>query len=141
MTLAHSLKRHGSIYPLVTLYTDSFPVLGREALDVRGIPRKHVDHLMPSVPRQFAADNRRFYECWSKLTLFSLVEYERVVLLDSDMLVVQNMDELMDLELDPPSMQGQGTRVFAASHACVCNPLKKEHYPKNWSVSHLHRIM
>jgi hypothetical protein len=24
--------------------------------------------------------------------------------------------------------------VFAASHACVCNPLKKPHYPKDWYV-------
>jgi lipopolysaccharide biosynthesis glycosyltransferase len=74
----------------------------------------------------------RFYDCWSKLTPFSLTEYDRVVQLDSDMMVVQNMDELMDLELDPASMAGKGNRVFAASHACVCNPLKKPHYPKNW---------
>ncbi|KAL9625360.1 MAG: hypothetical protein Q9160_000423 [Pyrenula sp. 1 TL-2023] len=42
------------------------------------------------------------------------------------------MDELMDLELDPPELGGKGDRVFAASHACVCNPLKKPHYPKDW---------
>ncbi|KAL9043707.1 MAG: hypothetical protein Q9214_003114 [Letrouitia sp. 1 TL-2023] len=42
------------------------------------------------------------------------------------------MDELMDLDLDPPSFDGKGSRVFAASHACVCNALKKPHYPKNW---------
>ena len=48
------------------------------------------------------------------------------------MLVLQNMDELMDIALDPPSMEGKGDRVFAATHACVCNPLKKPHYPKDW---------
>lgn len=48
------------------------------------------------------------------------------------MLVLQNMDELMEMELDAPSMAGKGTKVFAASHACVCNPLKKPHYPKDW---------
>ena len=52
--------------------------------------------------------------------------------LDSDMLVLQNMDELMEMELDPPSMAGKGKRVFAAGHACVCNPLKKPHYPNDW---------
>lgn len=72
----------------------------------------------------------RFYDCWSKLTPFSLVEYERVVQLDSDMLVRRNMDELMDIELDVPEEEGR--RVFAASHACVCNPLHKVHYPKDW---------
>jgi alpha-N-acetylglucosamine transferase len=63
-----------------------------------------------------------------------LVEYDRVVQLDSDMLVLKNMDELMEMELDPPSMAGKGKKVFAAGHACVCNPLKKPHYPKNWCV-------
>lgn len=52
--------------------------------------------------------------------------------LDSDMLVMKNMDELMDIELDPADTDGEGQRVFAASHACVCNPLKKPHYPKDW---------
>jgi alpha-N-acetylglucosamine transferase len=85
------------------------------------------------VSKDFTNDPR-FYDCWSKLTPFSLVEYDRVVQLDSDMLVLRNMDELMELELDPPSMAGKGNKVFAASHACVCNPLKKPHYPKDWYV-------
>lgn len=83
------------------------------------------------------SNDARFYDCWSKLTPFSLVEYDRVVQLDSDMMALKNMDELMELELDPPSMEGKGSKVFAASHACVCNPLKKPHYPKDWSVASL----
>lgn len=67
--------------------------------------------------------------------VFSLVEYDRVVLLDGDMLVRRNMDELMELELDGP--EDEGDRVFAASHACACNPLKKSHYPKAWYLSFL----
>src|SRR4051812_25622909 len=67
---------------------------------------------------------KRRIDCWSKLIPFSLTQYERIVQLDSDMVVLRNMDELMDLPLDP-----EGSRVFAASHACVCNPLKKPHYP------------
>ena len=55
-----------------------------------------------------------------------------MVQLDSDMLVLQNMDELMGMELDGPELGGKGKKVFAAGHACVCNPLKKPHYPKDW---------
>lgn len=132
MTLDYSLKKHGSKYPLVALYTDTFPDEGHHALDIRKIPKKHVKYLLPSFEKDFTNDPR-FYDCWSKLTPFSLVEYERVVQLDSDMLVLQNMDELMDIELDPAGSEGgPGKRVFAASHACVCNPLKKPHYPTNW---------
>ncbi|KAF2269826.1 glycosyl transferase family protein-like protein [Lojkania enalia] len=131
LTLDYSLKKHKTAYPLVALYTDTFPPEGHSALDARGIPKQHVPYLLPKLHKDYTNDPR-FYDCWSKLQPFSLVEYDRVVQLDSDMLALQNMDELMDLELDPTSMAGKGNRVFAASHACVCNPLKKPHYPKNW---------
>ncbi|OJK00658.1 glycosyltransferase family 8 protein [Aspergillus aculeatus ATCC 16872] len=134
LTLEYSLRKVGSKYPLVVLYTDSLPDEGHAALDARGILKQPVPYLLPSVPKDYVNDVR-FYDCWSKLTPFSLVEYERVVQLDSDMLVRQNMDELMDLELDPPALAGTGPRVFAASHACVCNPLQKSHYPQDWIPS------
>jgi alpha-N-acetylglucosamine transferase len=116
------------------LYTDSFPAEGHAALDARGIPKRRVPYLLPTVPKEYTNDVR-FYDCWSKLTPFSLVEYERVVQLDSDMLVLQNMDELMHLPLDPPQLAGTGERVFAACHACLCNPLNKRHYPEDWYPS------
>lgn len=131
LTLDASLKFSGSQYPLIALYTDSFPASGLAALDRRKIPHKKIPYLMPSTHKDFTHDPR-FYDCWSKLTPFSLVEYERVVQLDSDMLVLQNMDELMEIPLDAPEKAGKGDRVFAASHACLCNPLGKEHYPKDW---------
>jgi hypothetical protein len=134
LTLDYSLKQVGSKYPLIALYTDSFPQEGHRALSLRQIPKKHVKYLLPSVHKDYSNDTR-FYDCWSKLTPFSLVEYDRVVQLDSDMMVIQNMDELMDLQLDAPELGGKGERVFAASHACCCNPLKKPHYPSDWSAN------
>lgn len=131
LTLEYSLKKHGSKYPLIALYTESFPSEGHEALRKRGIAAKEIPYLLPSMPKEYTNDPR-FYDCWSKLAPFSLTEYSRVVQLDSDMLVLRNMDELMELELDLPEMNGEGNRVYAASHACACNPLKKPHYPKDW---------
>jgi hypothetical protein len=131
LTLDYSLKLAGSKYPLVALYTDSFPEEGHAALNARGIPKKAIPYLLPKTAKDFSNDPR-FYDCWSKLTPFSLIEYERVVQLDSDMLCLQNMDELMDIPLDSAREAGKGRRVFAASHACVCNPLKKPHYPRDW---------
>ncbi|KAM0344638.1 hypothetical protein ACHAPU_007412 [Fusarium lateritium] len=136
LTLEHSLRAVNSRYPLVALYTDSFPLEGHAALRARGIATQHIPYLLPTKGKDFTNDPR-FYDCWSKLTPFSLTEYERVVQLDSDMLVLRNMDELMDIELDPPSIAETSDktiskRVFAAGHACVCNPLKKPHYPKDW---------
>ncbi|KAF2452946.1 glycosyl transferase family protein [Lineolata rhizophorae] len=133
LTLEYSLRRAGSAYPLVALYTDGFPAAGHAALAARGIPRQRVAYLLPATPKDFSRDPR-FYDCWSKLTPFSLTAYDRVVQLDSDMLVRRNMDELMELALDAgaDAADGKATRAFAASHACVCNPLGKPHYPRDW---------
>jgi Glycosyl transferase family 8 len=131
LTLDYSLKQAGSKYPLVALYTDTFPDEGLEALKARNIPAREIPYLLPSVPKEYAQDPR-FYDCWSKLAPFSLTEFDRVVQMDSDMLVLKNMDELMDIELDEAAQNGEGQRVYAASHACACNPLKKPHYPKDW---------
>ncbi|GJN78375.1 hypothetical protein PLIIFM63780_001869 [Purpureocillium lilacinum] len=137
LTLAHSLRAVRSAYPLLALYTDSFPEAGLAALAARGIPAQRIPYLLPASSKDYSNDPR-FYDCWSKLTPFSLVEYARVVQLDSDMLVRINMDELMDLELDDPGALSEtgdaasSRRVFAAGHACVCNPLAKPHYPRDW---------
>ncbi len=53
--------------------------------------------------------------------------YERVCWLDADMVVVRNMDEVFEVG----GLDGEG-RVFAATHACVCNPKGFGHYPRDW---------
>jgi hypothetical protein len=47
-------------------------------------------------------------------------------MMDSDMLILRNMDELMEIDL-PPGW-------IAAAHACTCNPRKLAHYPEDWWV-------
>lgn len=52
---------------------------------------------------------------------------QRAVLLDSDMLILKNIDDLMELDIPPDSI--------AAAHACACNPRKFPQYPKDWLVA------
>ncbi|RMJ15087.1 hypothetical protein CDV36_005218 [Fusarium kuroshium] len=134
LTLEYCLRRVGTEYPFIVLYTEAFPDDGREALKSRGIAMAKVPELAPSNPQDYGND-ARFKDTWTKLAVFSLTDFERIVLLDSDMLVLRNMDELMDLHLDHPSVSADAEaskRVFASSHACVCNPLKRPHYPSDW---------
>ncbi|KAI5840518.1 nucleotide-diphospho-sugar transferase [Morchella snyderi] len=125
LLLDYSLKSSGTKYPLLVLYTDTLEPEAHAALDRRGIPKMRIEYLLPKISRDY--NDQRFYDSWSKLQPFSLTEYERVVQLDADMLVLKNMDELMDLPLSD--------NIFAASHACVCNPKKVEYYPPNWVPS------
>lgn len=120
-----SLPSTPSRYPFVAFYTSTFPPEGLKALQSRGISAQLVPSVTPASTKTYTQDPR-FSETWNKLVAFSLTEYERVVLLDGDILVRRNMDELMEIEL------GEGERVFAASHACACNPMKKPHYPETW---------
>uniref|UniRef100_L2FFU3 Glycosyl transferase family protein n=1 Tax=Colletotrichum fructicola (strain Nara gc5) TaxID=1213859 RepID=L2FFU3_COLFN len=125
LTLHHSLLKSGSAY-----YTDPFPAEALAALERRGIPAQRIEYLLPTAGRDYSNDPR-FYDCWSKLTPFSLDQYARVVQLDSDMLDGNGS------ELSAAAASGRtknpSVRVFAAGHACVCNPLKKPHYPKDWT--------
>lgn len=123
LALDYSLKRVGSKYPLVALYTSTFPEEGHRALDERGIPKIEIKYLLPTRHKDYSNDPR-FYDCWSKLQPFGLTQFDRVVQLDSDMIVIKNMDELFELDLKG--------NAFAAGWACVCNPMNFEHYPKDW---------
>ena len=131
LTLDFSLKKVETKYELLALITDTFPSEGKAAIARRGIATMVVNRLQPS-DSDIYLQYQRFHDCWTKLVQFSLTRYERVVHLDSDMLVLKNMDELMDLDLDHPTTNGNGKRVFAASHACICNPAKVPQYPASW---------
>ncbi|RDW86117.1 glycosyltransferase family 8 protein [Aspergillus mulundensis] len=134
LTLHHSLRLSKTAYPFIALYTPSFPPSGLEALHRRGIQTLPVPPVQPtSKPKHGYAHDPRFEDAWNKLVVFSLTQFERVVLLDGDMLVRRNMDELMDVGLAGHNGNDNGGGVvFAASHACACNPMKKAHYPGHW---------
>ncbi|KAL5365310.1 glycosyl transferase family protein [Aspergillus floccosus] len=139
LTLHASLLSTNTAYPFVALYTPSLPAEALSALHARNIRTHPVPYLTPEQTRAYAHDPR-FAETWTKLVVFSLEEYERVVLLDGDMLVRRDMDELMTIPLITFTSNGvadgevgeEREGVFAASHACACNPLRKPHYPTTW---------
>ncbi|KAM7186846.1 Nucleotide-diphospho-sugar transferase [Naviculisporaceae sp. PSN 640] len=136
LTLHYSVQRTKTSYPFVVLHTpisDDFPSSCLDALHDRGITTIQVQDLRPKKSQDF--EDESFHEAWTKLAIFGLTDYERLVYLDADMLVTRNMDELMDLELDDARLGGKGDRVYASCHACVCNPAKREHYPKDWIPS------
>lgn len=121
--LRHSMVSNGTIYPLVVMTTDQVneqtcDVLRAMGCVVRSVPPWTVDVSGRSMA------SAHFANVWTKLRAFRLVEYERVVLIDSDMLACGGMDELMNMDLP--------AGCIAACSACTCNPNRIQTYPANW---------
>jgi alpha-N-acetylglucosamine transferase len=126
--LRASLERVGSPYPFVVAVTPSVEDADRALLEADGFLVREVAPVRPPAGLRDAYANARFAEVWSKLGVWGLTEFERLVVLDADMLAVRNLDELFDLELAP----GQ----VAACHACRCNPNRIATYPADWTPEH-----
>ncbi|KAI9491557.1 nucleotide-diphospho-sugar transferase [Zychaea mexicana] len=120
------LRRLSTQYPLVVLCTSAVSEGAQELLSKAGCILKRIEPIHPPGKTTYFAE--RFVETWTKLAVWNQDEYERVVLLDADMLPLQNMDELMTVPLP------DGDYV-AASHACTCNPQKIKAYPADWIPS------
>lgn len=116
-----------SDYPLVIMATETLPQWARTALDLQGLRIIDVPHLSPVAGQHTGFDPSfaRFNDAWTKMRVFGLTEFERIILIDSDMVFLRGMDELFDYELP-------GDNWIGAAPACVCNPFKIAHYPEDW---------
>ncbi|MEO3938221.1 glycosyltransferase family 8 protein [Dermatophilaceae bacterium Soc4.6] len=124
-TLRASLTRSGSPYPLIVLVTDDIDAADRQVLEDDGCELRAVEPLRPASGLEDSYANARFAQVWTKLRAWQLTDYTRIVVLDADMLVTQNMDELFSLEL--------ADGAIAACHACRCNPNRIASYPASWT--------
>jgi len=124
LALHMSLKLVESQYPLVVMVTSDLAKEAHRVLEHRSIRLRIIDVYPTLEHPNIQYKDARFAETWTKLKCFELTEYDRVVLLDSDMIVRKNMDELMEIELRDG--------WIAAAHVCACNPRGLEHYPRDW---------
>lgn len=94
LCLINSLKAVHTRYPFVVFHTSG---VGPDALaKLNAVP----DVTVRQIPK-FELYNRkqRFARSWTKLGLWNLTEYSRIVYLDADMYVMRNIDDLMDYPL------------------------------------------
>lgn len=123
--LRGSAHHKRSRYPLVAMVTADVSAKAIESLVSLGcvvcpVKRLHPGHSRGDQRMAFA----HFGDVWTKLRAFGLVEYERVIMVDSDMLVRHNIDNLMEMPLDEGHIM--------AGFACTCNPSKRPTYPDDW---------
>ena len=122
--LLQSMRACQTRYPLVVMVTETVDARTRERLTRMGCVLRDVDAWrVPHADGSLAFE--RFQNVWTKLRAFELYEYERVVMIDSDMLMCHNMDELFDRPLE--------RGMIAAALACTCNPKQIPTYPAEWT--------
>lgn len=123
LLLAHTIKKYKSRYPLIVAVNPALPQEAKDTLRAYDLEVREVQPLLPKGEVTLIAE--RFADTWTKLTLFGFTEYDRLVLIDGDMMLRKNMDELFDLDLDPDQI--------AATHACVCNLDRSSWAPEDWT--------
>lgn len=131
ITLAYSLRKYATAYPLVVLVTPSLSESCLHALELESHSNPRltvhpVDPLLPSGSVTLIA--ARFEDTWTKLRAFELTSYDTCVFLDADITVYQNMDEVFDIQLP-------GRDWIAANQACVCNLDHDSWAPDNWNAA------
>jgi len=81
---------------------------------------------MPSYLRnEYRVAYTRFHQTWAKLQFYRFEQYDRIVAIDADILIVDNLDELMDIEVPK--------NAIASVHACMCNFWRFPETPKDWT--------
>ena len=115
LVLGHSLKMSGTIFDLVLLHTaDVMGVPGAGLLDVFWKTRE-VDYV-EAAEMLTCRSEERFRHVFTKLQVFGCDDYEKVVLVDIDLLVRDNIDELRHLK--PPCALRRGHKSLP-SHVDV----------------------
>jgi glycogenin glucosyltransferase len=95
IVLCESLRRVKAGYPLCVALSSNIPVCVDELLRQKGL---HIIRLPPSIdiPEELKKKSGHWGNTFDKLHLFSLTGFEKLVYLDSDMMVLTNIDELFD---------------------------------------------
>ena len=99
LVLKHSLNKVNSKYPLYCMITPNISLEVIEKLKLYNIEPITIDKLniKDGIANSVKEDKfLHWNNCWDKLNIFKLIQFEKMVFLDADMLVLQNIDKLFD---------------------------------------------
>jgi len=97
LVLNKSLKLAGAKYPLVCILSHDISDASEEILRRFQIQTIRLDGPVAPHSRHGNEEFAHWAHTWDKLELFRLTQFEKVVFLDSDMLILSNIDELFEM--------------------------------------------
>ena len=121
LVLNENLKQLKSKYPLLCLINENISEDTRSILTKFNIKYKVCNALLPT-----NMSDRRWKYTFDKLNIFNLTEYEKIVYLDSDFLILDNLDHLFNIERF--SMVKDCKKDFYCSALMVVMPNMKDYF-------------
>jgi len=101
LTLHESLNKTRPRYELLVVLTKNVSAACKEVLERRRIKTLTLDHYFSMAEEACEINRQSYISNWnntlSKLLIFELTQFEKIVFLDSDMVIFQNLDHLFDL--------------------------------------------
>jgi len=108
LVLGQAIRRRGSKHDLVLMHTDELPASSRRLLS-QVWSLKPVQYITADA-NLFHTMGTRFDGVFTKLHALGLVEYTKVLMLDLDLAILQNVDELFELPA-PAALHRGGTSL------------------------------
>lgn len=98
LVLNHSLKLTKTKYPLYALTSPLISKKTKEVMKYNGIKLLDINEMVSIDNQLLEKNNESQYNRWNntflKLEIFNLIEFEKLVYLDADMYITNNIDEL-----------------------------------------------
>jgi len=91
-----SLRRTQPKYPFLVVLTKLVSAECEAAIQRLGIETLRIDAHLQKSPAESGERQRHWDNTFSKLLVFDLVQYEKIVYLDSDLMVLRNLDHLFE---------------------------------------------
>jgi glycogenin len=95
LVLSESLRQVGAVMPLLVLVSADIPKADESLLLARGIRTSRLTDRF-SLPESIRLKAGHWAGTLDKLQLFGLTDYQKLVYLDSDMMILTNIDELFE---------------------------------------------
>eukprot|EP00971_Amphidinium_carterae_P082095 1623786-Amphidinium_carterae.1 len=124
LVLGQSLLQTGTKHALVCMYTDDVPPAYLELLQ-RVWDCRRIEHVQYAADRLCFVDEQcsRFEKVFTKLQVFRLVEFEKVLMMDIDMLVLRKIDDLFELRAPAAMRRGATNEARQTYHGSELNGL------------------
>eukprot|EP00928_Gymnodinium_smaydae_P046938 TRINITY_DN31296_c0_g1_i1.p1 TRINITY_DN31296_c0_g1~~TRINITY_DN31296_c0_g1_i1.p1 ORF type:complete len:592 (+),score=124.23 TRINITY_DN31296_c0_g1_i1:41-1777(+) len=115
LVLGHSIKRTGTPHSLVCIHTPDVPE-GMLKLLASIWDCRPVDHVHSTKALTTWKEPNRFDNVFTKLHCLGLVEFEKVLMMDIDLLVTANVDDLFELSAPAALRRGMNDSKWPLKH-------------------------